>query len=173
MAVIKILLLHLACIILLSSCFVKKHIETKCVLDKENNIIKGYDLDAKVFYDDVHFLPRIIEDFLIVGEKPDIEYRDFSRKSSRENSYAGYHIHGCADTTWAKETMAYHLMDKYNINRFDSTYYDTVYTITVIDETKLEYSKDSCHYFRLLGGTFNDVIVTERRCMSWGLYVIL
>ncbi|MFT6338802.1 MAG: hypothetical protein ACJATI_005581 [Halioglobus sp.] len=169
MIVINKILYFLVCIILLSSCFVNKHQDAKCVLDKENNIIKGYDVSVKEFYDEVHFLPRIIEDFLIGGKKPTIEYRDFYKKTLSKNRFAGYHIYGCADTTWAKQTMAYHLIDKYHISRYDSTYYDTVYTISVLDESKLEYSKDSCQQLVLFGSTFNDIVVTDYRCISWGM----
>jgi hypothetical protein len=146
-----------------------KRVEEKCILDKENNIIKGIDNNSKPFYVKRLFLPRAIENLLIACEKPPIEYRDFTSKATDQNEFAGYQIYGCIDTTWAKETMAHHLMDKYHINRYDSTYYDTVYTVDVIDVSKLVNSKDSCHYFMSLGSTFEDEVVTEYRCISWGL----
>jgi hypothetical protein len=169
MIVIKKTIVVLVSIVLLTSCSITKIMESKCILDKESNVIKGNVRNAKVFYDEMHFLPRVIENFLSEGKKPPIEYKDFSKKAGRINKFAGYHIYGCADTTWAKQKMAYHLMDKYHINRYDSTYFDTAYSVTVIDESKLEYSKDSCDYFMSLGSTFYDEIVTEYKCISWGM----
>ncbi len=65
--------------------------------------------------------------------------------------------------------MAYHLIDKYHINRYDSIYYDTIYKITVLDESKLEYRKDSCQKLISFGSTFNDIAITDYRCISWGM----
>jgi len=169
MIVIRRVLFFSVCTFLVSSCFTTKKIEAECILDKENNIIKGNSNDAKTFYKKKYFLPRAIESFLKVGKKPQIEYSDFSRQSPRENKFARYHIYGCKDTTWAKEAMAYHLMDKYHINRYDSTHYDTVYAINVIDESKLEYnSNKDCHFEVAFGAVYNDVVVTELRCVNYG-----
>ncbi len=81
MIVINKIFFFLVCIILLSSYFANRYQDAKCVLDKENNVIRGSDVSAKEFYDEVHFIPRIIEDLLIAGEKPPMEYRDFSKKN--------------------------------------------------------------------------------------------
>ena len=82
--------------------------------------------------------------------------------------WVGYHIYGCRDTTWAKRTMADHLMKKYRIERYDSTYLDTVYKLEIFDESKLHRSEDSCVITMIKGDVINGMPYDHYKCMPWG-----
>jgi len=164
MVVIKrMFILNISFVFFYTSCLVKKP-NYKCVLVYETNTIYGYELNQKVFYDSIKYVPLILED--LINNSDEINNTHFSRNSN--NKYAGYRISGCRDTTWAKQTMAAHLMKKYNVERFDSVYLDTVYRLEVIDESRLIKSPDSCIATYIKGDVIDGIPFNHYKCIPWG-----
>lgn len=164
MIVIRALILF-SCIVTLS-CGSKKIVTSNnCILDSATNTISGPDIRAKEFYRKRLFIPRVLEE-LSLGRKK-IYYSHFSDHAQEE--YARYHIYGCRDTTWAKQRMVEHIMEKYHVYKYDSIYYDTIYTVQVVDESKLVKSHEPCDrsmsHFNRINGMFLHIY----QCLEWNL----
>lgn len=135
-------------IIILSSCSTVRKSNKPCSLNPATNTIVGNDPSQKELYVNTLFIPRLIED-LIKGtdQKYPIEYKSFFQNAkSKESKYTGYHIYGCADTIWAKKTMAQHIMKKFNVIRKDSSFLDTIYRLDVINENLLPKMPDDTEH---------------------------
>lgn len=159
----------ISCIFLKSCTSVRLNDNVECNLDYSTNTISGESKDAKEFKVEVLFIPRLIEDLLNNVPKHKIEYVEWYRQTAREDRYTGYQIIGCADTTWAKTTMAHHIIDKYNVQRMDSIYYDTVYTVSVVDESKIEQSANPCQAILSVNYIDSLTYMKSPRCVSWGM----
>lgn len=156
-------------ILLIISCTsTKKLSKNLCSIDYENNIISGTDLNAKSFYEDVLFLPAIIEQLTKGKFEPKyVEKKQFSSKTLTK--YAGYHIYGCPDTTWAKQTMVKHLIEKYHILKYDSVYFDTVHRIKLFDKSIVKKrSIEDCAYSDIrVNRRVNEAHYISLKCYSW------
>lgn len=157
------------CALVFNACSVKKESKDICILDFTENTIKGTSQLSKEFYVERRFLPRLIEDLISHPDvKSEIDYEDFYEKSSRNESYQGYLIQGCSDTTWAKMKMANHLLLKYDIERFDSTYFDTVYSVKLLDESKLKLSSVPCRRNGYHASKrINEPHYIDLECVKW------
>ena len=127
-------------------------------------------MSAKTIKNEIRFLPSAIELLLFPTKKPyEVFVDDYNNNTKSQDRFIDYHIEGCADTLWAKQAMAEHLMDKYCLTRRDSTYYDTVYWVSVLDDSKLVYVDEDCpftdhNFYRPTDKPhYNDLL-----CVHWG-----
>lgn len=156
------LLIIILCSIIYTSCAIIKH-SNACVLDYETNSITGTD-NLDTLYDIPQlYIPRILE--TIYFDSDEIHNAHFSRNASEE--FVGVHISGCKDTIAAKERMAFHLMEKYKVLRYDSTFLRTIYSAEVVDESKLIHSKPNCEKLISLGNNEDGIIINKFTCLSW------
>ena len=151
-------------LLLFCGCKVKQSYEP-CQLIPSKNIILGNDANAKEFHIPKMTVSGIIE---ILAFDSDDTNNDHFMQYSKEK-FTTYTISGCADTTWAKKTMAEHLMKKYRVNRQDSSYQRTILRVSVIDESKLTYSPDSCEYLISLFNRVDGQLMHTYECIEWGI----
>lgn len=142
----------------------------ECVLDVEANSLVGNAMSAKQYKVRQRYIPASIEmltkgiELKYIGKSVDAMH--FSENAPEK--FCGYAIIGCRDTTWAKITMAEHLMKKYGVTRYDSTYLDTVYRFNVVDEDKLVMVDDSCTMFMSNGDIIGGIRHKLYKCFKWG-----
>jgi len=145
LVIIRSSFLYIFLVFALSTCSILRTGDN-CTLDYETNTMNGNDSGQKNFYQPKIHIPCGIEE-LIGGIKCSEASIHKSWYNKARTKFARYHIYGCADTAWAKQKMAYHLMDKYNVSREGSIYLDTVLLLTVIDESKLDRVEGECHSY--------------------------
>lgn len=143
--------------------------DCKCILVADENLITGKDKSAKEICQPRGFIPSMIQYLTrsVPRDRSDQIHIHFLENAPIQ--YAGYSISGCVDTTWAKQTMAEHLMKKYGVVKFDSIYERSIMKLQVINDSLLAVhrSQDDCEMMISMYNQYNEELVNTYKCIEW------